>query len=61
MGKHTETIDSIVNKGAYCPLPVRVIPNHMGINLCSVESIEWEKQEDGQLENLQINFIPSNS
>ena len=30
----------------------------MGINLCSVESIEWTKQADGQLINLKINFLP---
>lgn len=42
----------------YCPLPLSVIPNQMGINLCSVESIQWTKQEDGQLVNLTINFTP---
>lgn len=41
-----------------CPFPVSVIPNQMGINLCSVESIQWVEQEDGQLVNLTINFIP---
>ncbi len=41
-----------------CPLPLSVIPNHMGINLCSVESIQWVEQEDGQLSSLTINFIP---
>jgi len=44
---------------AYCPLPISVIPNNMGINLCSVESIEWHKQLDGQLTYLKINFIPT--
>lgn len=43
-----------------CPLPLSVIPNYMGINLCSVESISWEKQSDGQLTNLTIHFIPNN-
>ena len=43
---------------AYCPLPLSVIPNHMGINLCSVESVKWVKQEDGQLVSLTINFDP---
>ena len=43
---------------AYCPLPLSVIPNHMGINLCSVESVEWTKQDDGQLVSLTINFAP---
>lgn len=42
-----------------CPLPLSVIPNYMGINLCSVDSITWVRQEDGQLVNLTINFIPN--
>jgi hypothetical protein len=42
------------------PLPLEVIPNHMGINLCAVDSITWTKQDDGQLVNLFINFIPEN-
>lgn len=41
------------------PLPLDVIPNNMGINLCSVDSITWTKQADGQLANLTINFIPA--
>jgi hypothetical protein len=43
---------------AYCPLPLDIIPNMMGINLCSVESVDWEYQEDGQLVKLTINFNP---
>lgn len=43
---------------AYCPLPLSVIPNQMGINLCSVESVAWAKQDDGQLVSLTINFNP---
>jgi hypothetical protein len=42
-----------------CPLPLSVIPNYMGINLCSVESVTWEKQEDDQLTYLTIKFIPA--
>lgn len=38
--------------------PLEVIPNYMGINLCCVGSIEWEKQTDGQLTTVKINFIP---
>lgn len=41
------------------PLPLSVIPNHMGINLCSVDAISWTKQEDGQLVDLTIHFIPA--
>lgn len=42
-----------------CPLPISVIPNQMGINLNSVEGISWQKQDDGQLTQLTIHFIPS--
>ena len=42
------------------PLNLSVIPNYMGINLCSVDSLEWTKQKDGQLAVLKINFIPDN-
>lgn len=41
------------------PLPLAVIPNHMGINLCSVDSLSWTKREDGQLVDLTIHFIPA--
>lgn len=41
-----------------CPLPLSVIPNHMGINLCSVDSVSWTKQDDGQLVSLTILFLP---
>jgi len=41
-----------------CPLPLEVIPNNIGINLNSVDSISWQKQDDGQLVNLTINFLP---
>ncbi len=42
-----------------CPLPISIIPNNMGINLMCVDSITWTKQDDGQLVNLTINFIPN--
>jgi len=41
------------------PLSPRFIPNHMGINLCSVEGMSWTKQADGQLVSLTIHFIPA--
>lgn len=41
------------------PLPLEVIPNYMGINLCSVDGISWQKQKDGQLTSLTIHFIPA--
>ncbi len=55
----TVTIDDIINNNVSSPLPLSVIPNYMGINLCSVDSITYTKQDDGQLVNLTINFIPS--
>ena len=41
-----------------CPLPIEIIPNNMDINLCSVDNITWNVQEDGQLLSLTINFLP---
>jgi hypothetical protein len=52
-------VSELVDNNENCPLPLEVIPNYMGINLCSVDSISWQKQDDGQLVNLSINFIPS--
>lgn len=43
------------------PLPISVIPNHMGINLVSVNGLSWTKQEDGQLIDLTIHFKPENN
>lgn len=56
--KITKTVEELINE-EYSPLPLHVIPNYMGINLVSVESLSWEQQEDGQLINLTINFIPA--
>ena len=50
----------IIEKKIKCPIPVEVFPNNMGINLCSVDAISWQKQEDGQLTNLMVHFIPNN-
>jgi hypothetical protein len=41
------------------PISPSVIPNYMGINLCSVEGMSWRKQPDGQLVDLTIHFIPA--
>jgi hypothetical protein len=48
----------LVAKGARSPLPLEVIPNYMGINLCSVDLLSWVEQDDGQLVSLTIHFIP---
>ena len=54
----TKTIEELI-KTKESPLPLDVIPNFMGINLVSVDSITWTEQDDGQLVNLMINFIPN--
>lgn len=36
------------------------IPNNLGINLCAVADIKVERQEDGQLISLHVDFIPNN-
>src|SRR5690554_3258092 len=40
------------------PIPLSVIPNYMGINLVSVDRIEWSELKDGQLVSLNIIFKP---
>lgn len=44
-----------------CPIPLDAIPNLMGINLVSVESISWTEQPDGQLVDFSIKFVPNNN
>jgi len=51
-------ISDIIKGKVKCPIPIEVFPNHMGINLCSIDAISWQKQEDGQLTNLTVYFIP---
>ncbi len=58
MATKTIKIEDIIDGKEKSPLPLSVIPNHMGINLCSVESISYTKLKDNQLKNLTINFIP---
>ena len=50
---------SIKEDGIKFPFPLEVIPNQMGINLCSVEGMSWSKLSDGQLINLTIHFLPN--
>lgn len=35
------------------------IVNELGINLCSVKNIDINRQSDGQLKEIKIEFIPS--
>ena len=38
---------------------ISAIQNNLGINLCSVEGIEYERRKDGQLQSLKILFNPN--
>ena len=51
-------VQDIIDGKVECLLPLQVIPNNMGINLCAVEAISWQRQNDGQLANLTIYFNP---
>lgn len=57
---YTESIQTIIdNKNVNCPLNIGLIPNTMGINLCSVDSISWSRIAIlDQLVNITINFKP---
>lgn len=35
------------------------IPNVLGINLCSVADVVINRQEDGQIKDINISFIPA--
>ena len=35
------------------------IVNQLGINLCAVKSINIDRQEDDQIKEIKIEFIPS--
>lgn len=47
--------------GRWMSVLLSFFPNYWGINLCSVESITVDKQEDGQITELSVKFIPNNS
>ena len=54
----TKTVTELIeNKES--PLPLEVIPNNMGIGLCSVDALTWTRQDDGQLVSLTIHFVPA--
>ena len=59
MKRITRKVVDLIRNNEDAPLPLSVIPNYMGINLCSVDSVSWVEQEDGQLVSLTIKFIPS--
>ena len=54
-----ETIENLIKNPSLSPLPLEVIPNHMGINLVSVQAISWQRLDDHQLTNLTIHFLPA--
>lgn len=54
----TKTVTELIETKE-SPLPLEVIPNNMGINLCSVDALTWTRQEDGQLVSLTIHFVPA--
>jgi hypothetical protein len=60
MEVYHKTVNEMLNSGESCPLPLEVIPNSMGINLCSVDSVSWQRQDDKQLTSLTIYFKPDN-
>lgn len=59
MKTYFKKIDELINDKENCPLPIEIIPNNMGINLSSVDSICWITTDDDQLMQFVINFIPS--
>lgn len=59
MKTYFKTVNEILENEKECPFPISVIPNNMGINLCSVDAISWQKQEDGQLTSLTVHFLPN--
>jgi len=56
MEKVFKTIDELIKEENSF---INSIPNNLGINLCNVEGIEYERRKDGQLESLTIRFLPS--
>lgn len=58
MKSYFATVSDVLEGKAESPLPLSVIPNNMGINLCSVDSVSWQRTDDGQIVNLTINFLP---
>lgn len=53
------TVAELLDNKLSPPIPLELIPNYMGINLCAVDGISWTKQADGQLVSLTIHFVPA--
>jgi hypothetical protein len=58
INKYSATIEELVSGTSKIAFPINIIPNNMGINLCTVDSIDFESLDDGQLVSVKINFIP---
>lgn len=58
MKHYFKTVSDLIKYDEEPPLPLEVIPNHMGINLCSVQALSWTRQDDGQLVSVTIHFLP---
>ncbi len=54
-----KSIADIIKDPEACPFPIVVIPNEMGINLCSVDSISWQIRKDTQLVSITVYFKPA--
>lgn len=50
------SIDDIISKKVISPIPIDIIPNNMGINLCCVKGITVKKTFDGSLKEVSIKF-----
>lgn len=55
------TTKELLDQEVKSPISLAVIPNYMGINLCSVEGLSWTRQDDGQLISLTVHFVPAKS
>lgn len=58
MKEFKKTVKELIETQTDAPLPLEVIPNYMGINLCSVDALSWVEQDDGQLVSLTLHFVP---
>lgn len=51
--------DELIAHPEASPLPLSVIPDHMGINLVALDGMTVTKRDDGQLVTLSLHFKPS--
>lgn len=48
----------IISNKEYCPIPINVITEHMGVDVDKIDTVEWERQIDGKLVNFTVNLRP---